>query len=116
MDFHLQRKLKFKAWNSQDRLLMRLNSIECVKGELVKKGHVLLQFTGLQDKQNEELYELDVMLIGTEQYVIVWNADAGGWYFQKLPATDKGVQEPFVPTVAQQALRLWSYFESAENA
>jgi hypothetical protein len=116
MNFHSPRKLKFKAWNPQDRLLMRLNNIECVKGELVKKGHVLLQFTGLHDKQNEELYELDVILIGKDRYVIVWNAGTSGWAFQRLPATDTGSLEPFVLSVAQDAMRLWSYFESAENA
>jgi len=49
------RKMMFKAWNKETRLLMRLNSIDCVKGELVKKDHILLQFTGLYDKQKEEI-------------------------------------------------------------
>ena len=36
------RKIKFKAWDTEHKLLMRLNSIDCNKGELVKKDHVLL--------------------------------------------------------------------------
>ena len=63
----------FKAWNKETRLLMRLNSIDCNRGELVKKDHVLLQFTGLYDIQKEEIYEMDIFLIVMEIFVVLCN-------------------------------------------
>jgi hypothetical protein len=110
MDFYKPRKLRFKAWNKESKLLMRLNSIECVKGELIKKDHILLQFTGLLDKQQEELYELDVVLIDSVQYVIAWNEEKNGWCLKQLPVGTPTL--PLEQTIAQQSVRLWSFFES----
>lgn len=50
MDLFSPRKLLFKAWNTETKLLMRLNTIDCRKGELFKRDHILLQFTGMYDK------------------------------------------------------------------
>ena len=67
-----KRKIKFKAWDQEHKLLMRLHSIDCNKGELFKKDHVLLQFTGLCDKDGEEIYEMDVLLLSLEKRVSRW--------------------------------------------
>ena len=113
MDLYQPRKIKFKAWNKEARLLMRLNSIDCMKGELVKKNHILLQFTGLHDQQGEELYELDVVLLNGDQQLIFWNAEVNGWCLKKL--TDTTVTQSLVKGLSDQCVRLWSYFESAQN-
>lgn len=114
MEFYKPRKVKFKAWNAEAKLLMRLTSVECSKGELVKAGFTLLQFTGRTDSQKEELYELDIVLMDSEKYVLVWDDDEnGGWFFvqmknrqQKMPAT---VQ------LALKGIRLCNYLESTDN-
>ena len=93
---------------------MRLNNIDCVKGELMKRDHILLQFTGLLDKQEEELYELDVVLIDSNKYVVTWNEQNNGWCLRELPDGTKVI--PLEANVAQRAGRLWSYFESQKNA
>lgn len=112
MEF-VPRKLLFKAWNRETGLLMRLNSIDCVKGELFKKDHILLQFTGLYDKQNEEIYEMDMVLIGGQKYIVHWNAVQNGWGLSVFPGT--GVWQPFQKHNSDSCVRICNYFESRRD-
>jgi hypothetical protein len=112
MDYQ-PRKMMFKAWNKETKLLMRLNSIDCNRGELVKKDHILLQFTGLYDQQQEEIYEMDVMLIGTEKFLVMWDVGRNGWTMVKL--LTKNDPQPFVKEISLKATRLWNFFESEKK-
>jgi YopX protein len=103
------RKIKFKAWNGDARLLLRLNSIECSKGELFKKDHILLQYTGLNDKEGEEIYEQDILLIYSEKHLVFWYEEKNGWYY--CPLEKKENVEPFLATTAVRMKRFCSYFE-----
>ena len=89
-----KRKIKFKAWDVENRLVMRLNSIDCNKGELFKKDHILLQFTGLFDKEDEEIYEWDVLMLSFEKFVVYWNESANGWYYSPINNFPQG--SPFL--------------------
>ncbi|MFM9840399.1 MAG: YopX family protein [Cyclobacteriaceae bacterium] len=107
------RKIKFKAWDKESRLLMRLNSIECNKGELVKKDHVLLQFTGLYDKDGEEIYDQDILMISLEKYIVFWNETQNGWYYSALKS-----RHSFSPLLMKEAAgmkRFCNYFELTEQ-
>jgi hypothetical protein len=104
------RVLKFKAWNKESNLLMRLNSIDCKKGELFKKDHILLQFTGLLDKQKEEIYELDILLTGSEKMLVTWDTKRNGWCISNINNTEE--QQPFTELIAGKAMRLCNYYES----
>ena len=110
------RQIKFKAWDTESRLLMRLNSIECSKGELVKKNHILLQFTGMLDSGGEEIYDRDVLLIHYTQYVVFWDDEKSGWFYSPLEKAAE--QEPFLSSVAAKMKRFCSFFElqGMENA
>jgi hypothetical protein len=110
MELFNPRKLKFKAWNVESKLLMRLNSIDCVKGELNKKNHILLQFTGLYDKQGEELYDMDILVDGMDKYLIQWSNEVYGWAIIHLES--RIIQNP-IKNVLEKSIRLRSYFESA---
>ena len=108
------RKLLFKAWNQETKLLMRLNTIDCVKGELFRKDHVLLQFTGLCDKQDGEIYEMDVLLIAGEKFIVSWDAEQNGWSLRALSDPDDA--RPFVKGLAKTAMRICNYFETKQDA
>lgn len=108
------RKFKFKAWSKENKLLLKVSSIECVKGELNKKDHLLLQFTGLTDKNEEELYEMDIVLVQSEKFVIVWDAQSNGWYLTNLKTEKRS--EVFSKELAGKTIRLCSYFESSHTA
>ena|SRR5687767_7499503 len=112
MEFFTPRKLVFKAWNKESKLLMRLNSIDCKKGELFKKDHILLQFTGLHDKQDDEIFEMDIMLINSEKYIVIWDTERNGWNLAKLANLSASV--PFLKENSKKTTRLCSYFESGK--
>ncbi|MEX1239465.1 MAG: YopX family protein [Cyclobacteriaceae bacterium] len=110
----IPRKLLFKAWNTETKLMMRLNSIECVKGELFSKDHILLQFTGLYDQREEEIYEMDVVMIAGEKFIVSWDAHQNGWGLAAFSNPEKTT--PFLSETSNAAIRLWNYFESEKIA
>lgn len=92
--------------------MMRLNSIECVKGELFRKNHILLQFTGLYDQREEEIYEMDVLLIAGEKFIVSWDAEQNGWSLAALQSPEK--TRPFIGAISRSSIRICNYFESEE--
>ncbi len=104
-----KRKIKFKAWDQEHHLLMRLNSIDCNKGELQKKNHTLLQFTGLHDVDGEEIYEMDVLLVSVEKLLVFWNESKNGWYYRPLSNPDTNM--PLLKEESTRMKRFCSYFE-----
>ena len=88
---------------------MRLNSIECNKGELFKTDHILLQFTGLCDMEGNELYDQDITLIGYDKYLIFWDDDKKGWYYSPLLRRDQ--RKNFVAGVPDNMKRFCSFYE-----
>jgi len=103
------RKIKFKAWDVENKLLMRLNSIDCNKGELVKRDHILLQFTGLHDSEGEEIYELDVLMLSLEKFVVFWNETSNSW--QIAPLKNLADAKPFLSDTAIKMKRFSSYYQ-----
>jgi len=109
MEFFTPRKLKFKAWNTETKLLMRLNSIENIRGELMEQKHILLQFTGLYDQEGDELYDMDVLLKGSEKLIISWNTDTNGLRIYLMDNPEQTFTN--LQQIALQARKLGNFFE-----
>ena len=108
MELFVSRKLKFKAWNRETRFMMRLNAIDCTRGELHKKDHILLQFTGFYDRDGEEIYDMDVLLMDTAKHVIHWNLERNMWYIRSIATGNERLLEK---EIISKGNRLGSYFE-----
>jgi hypothetical protein len=107
------RKLMFKAWNIESKLLMRLSAIECRRGELIKKDHIILQFTGLYDMEGEEIYEMDLLLKGNDKLLTIWDDERNGWIAVDFPS--RGNPQPLNKILTESTKRLWSFFESEKD-
>jgi len=114
MELFNPRKLKFRAWNMETRLLTRLHNIECVKGELLKKHHILLQFTGLYDTLGEEIYDMDVLLVDNLKFLVRWGPEQNGWIVS--PTENTANSQPAVKKFTERTVRLLNFFESERSA
>lgn len=84
------REIKFKAWDNKTKRMIVSNSYEswypfyiqpngCVYIEGVLQDYILLQFTGLKDKDNVEIYEGDIVksnIIKNRWWQIVYRTDS----------------------------------------
>jgi hypothetical protein len=115
MDLYSPRKLMFKVWSKEERLLLRMDALPCVRGEIKKKDHIFLQFTGVFDKQQEELYEMDIVFRGkgADKFIVRWNVKHTGWCITDL---DNEIPiEELTQDIGANLRRLCSYFESTLN-
>ncbi|ELR73096.1 hypothetical protein C900_05731 [Fulvivirga imtechensis AK7] len=107
------RIFKFKAWNTEAKLIVRLNQIDCIKGELHKKGHILLQYSGVNDKSGSELYENDIVLIDSKRSIIHWDEARSAWC--RIEEGTPDVKIPLLHKEMEDTIRLCNYYESPDS-
>jgi hypothetical protein len=111
---HTKRIFKFRAWDEESQLLIRLSKLPCSRGELSMKGHIFLQFTSLYDKNGDEIYEMDVLLFQSDKRLVFWDENLNGWSLAF--AMDKAHAERLTSESVKHAIRLGSYYELQEKS
>lgn len=59
----MNREIKFRVWDSQDNRMILSPHLSVNAGELMPNYHyeILMQYTGLKDKNGKEIYENDIV-------------------------------------------------------
>lgn len=103
------RPIKFRVWDSKDKIIREKidgrywmgmevetgNLVSIVEGEILdvpKNRFILMQFTGLYDKNGEEIWEGDILNNEKEEQIMVIRFDisGGGWQFDEILGHDDG--------------------------
>ncbi len=105
----MPRKLKFIAWDTQNKILKRLGKVELIKGELILQNHIILQFTGHLDKLGKEIYDGDVLLSnGENKFRVIWSNETNAWHLE-----EDGKLKPFNTNFIATTTRLYNFHEKS---
>jgi uncharacterized phage protein (TIGR01671 family) len=80
----MNRELKFRCWNTKEKSWVSLTSLECIENnELVNifdpvgEDNIISQFTGVKDKNDNDVYEGDIVKFKQSNYYDTENYSKG---------------------------------------
>ena len=78
------REIRFRAWDDRDNSMWKFDLLETrTLGDIIALGFVM-QYTGLKDKRQKEIYEGDLVKDGKgEKWIIEWCDQEVGWRLYK---------------------------------
>lgn len=102
------REIKFRAWQDNDGAVGSRMNYDVLKDSTLSQveswGWKLMQFTGLKDKNGEEVFEGDILSTNMREHEVLWDEESAGWvikdrkdgYVQKLYQGFMDAAEPRV--------------------
>lgn len=76
------RELKFRAWSKEDKKLHKPQTLQEIHSKgigLPQNDRIMMQFTGLKDKNGKEIYEGDIICKDGNKFEVRWDIDCWGY-------------------------------------
>jgi len=122
----LNNELKFKAFNRITKKVYRSGTLSFSTerhsfiifsdkkevGDFKDEDVEIMQYIGQKDKENEELYQRDIVEMDGKRYIVVWDNNRGGW---SITDVDRRIMmKSFGRTEANVSKRIGNEFETPE--
>ena len=111
------RIIKFRAWNTKDKKMYYIDDKHLlilankngwsfgepswdweIENETDETDGILMQYTGLKDKNGKEIYEGDILKIGNSNIEVIWDKN-NAWFTLKSNHFHLGFQSTFYEVI-----------------